>query len=690
MIKIKKYIFVKQDDLKDCGVSSLLMIIRTYKGNCSKEYLRWITNTTKEGTTAYDLIKASERFNFNAYGCKTKIENIGNEKLPIIAHTIIKNTYKHFIVIYEIDHNKQTVLVADPASKIKTMTFDEFKEISTNTFIFFKPNKKILSLKSNNSLIKLIYKFIASNKSNVFLSVILSLIFAIFTCCSSYYLKFLLDNYNLFFKFDLIFFIIVSFCLVTILTSLINYIKNMLLMKFNNKLDFLIFKNVYNKIISLPYIYFKNRTTGEVLSRFNDLSIVKDMFTTFITSIIIDILLLITSIIFLSFIDKIFILLSLLIIVIFILMFIHYKDKYNNNINLVKEKEADVNTYFINTVEGIETIRNLNIKNIFNNKFDLIFNNFIDNYKIHNKLILKSSFIFELINNFTLIIIIIISIYLVDINKINISSLIVITTLFELTNSSLINIYNYGISVINSNASLNRIREICDIEIDDKYNNEDLNINSIKVNNLTFSYNYKDMCLNNINFTVNSNEKIIISGQSGIGKSTIAKILMGYLNIDNNQVYINNKDINTYSKNILKERITYVSQNEILFSLTIKENIIMDRNVSEVKFNEVIRLMKIDDILLKNNLTYDFIIEENGFNLSGGERQRIVLARSILKESDVYIFDESLCNLDVELEREVLINLFKYLKDKIVIVISHRFNNEFLFDKKIIIKKGEE
>jgi len=288
-----------------------------------------------------------------------------------------------------------------------------------------------------------------------------------------------------------------------------------------------------------------------------------------------------------------------------------------------------------------------------------------------------------------LIIILIISIYLVNINIINISSLIVITTLFELITSSLINIYNYGISVINSNASINRIKELCDIEINDNYNNIDFSINSIKVNNLTYSYNYKDMCLNNINFIINKNEKVIISGKSGIGKSTIAKILMGYLKVDNNQVYINNQDINTYSSKNLSEKITYVSQNEILFPTSIKENIIMDRDISEDKFNEIVKLVKIEEILKKNNLTYDSIIEENGFNLSGGERQRIVLARSLLKMSDVYIFDESLCNLDVNLEKEVLINLFNYLKNKIVIVISHRFNNEYLFDKKIIIKKGE-
>ena len=177
----------------------------------------------------------------------------------------------------------------------------------------------------------------------------------------------------------------------------------------------------------------------------------------------------------------------------------------------------------------------------------------------------------------------------------------------------------------------------------------------------------------------------MITGKSGIGKSTLAKILIGYLDVLDNQVFINGQDINKISKSLLKDKITLVCQNESLFPLSVKENIIMGRDISYSLFEKVCNLMKIDEILEKNFLTYDYKLEEAGFNFSGGEKQRIVLARSILKTSDIYIFDESLCNLDVSLEREILINLFNYLKDKIVIVISHRFNNQDLFDRKIVL-----
>ena len=83
------------------------------------------------------------------------------------------------------------------------------------------------------------------------------------------------------------------------------------------------------------------------------------------------------------------------------------------------------------------------------------------------------------------------------------------------------------------------------------------------------------------------------------------------------------------------------------------------------------------------------LLEENGFNISGGERQRIILARTLLKKSNIYIFDESFSQIDIELERTILSKLFKYLKNKTVIVISHRFDNNDLYDDFYKIEKGK-
>ena len=106
---------VKQEGIKDCGVSCLLSVIRNYNGNISIEKLREMTNTTKQGVTAYNLVKTAILLGFNSYGLNDKLENLKDEDLPIISHIVINKNIKHFIVIYKIDRKKKTLIVMDPA-----------------------------------------------------------------------------------------------------------------------------------------------------------------------------------------------------------------------------------------------------------------------------------------------------------------------------------------------------------------------------------------------------------------------------------------------------------------------------------------------------------------------------------------------------------------------------------------------
>ena len=128
---------VLQDGIKDCGICSLLSIIRYYGGDVSKEYLREITNTTKEGVSFYQLIEASKKLGIDAVGMNGDITKIDENNLPCIAHIIVNKNYKHFVVIYNIDNKKRLVTLMDPAKGRKCISFSEFNLLSSGNFIFF-------------------------------------------------------------------------------------------------------------------------------------------------------------------------------------------------------------------------------------------------------------------------------------------------------------------------------------------------------------------------------------------------------------------------------------------------------------------------------------------------------------------------------------------------------------------------
>ena len=178
----------------------------------------------------------------------------------------------------------------------------------------------------------------------------------------------------------------------------------------------------------------------------------------------------------------------------------------------------------------------------------------------------------------------------------------------------------------------------------------------------------------------------MVVGESGSGKSTLFKLLKKYYSVKNNKVFINDIDINNYDKKILNENIMYLSQNEILFNDTLYNNLIFDDSDSS-KLLEITKMCYVDEFM-DNNLGFNMLIEENGFNLSGGEKQRIMLARALLKKFEILIIDEGLNQVDINLERKILKNIFKKYKDKTIIVVSHRLDNLDLFDNLIKIEKG--
>ena len=183
--------------------------------------------------------------------------------------------------------------------------------------------------------------------------------------------------------------------------------------------------------------------------------------------------------------------------------------------------------------------------------------------------------------------------------------------------------------------------------------------------------------LSNVNLEIKRGDKLFITGDSGCGKSTMMKLLLNYLQPSGGNIYIDNINIKDLSLEFLRSNITYISQNEYLYNDSIINNLkIVDCSEDDIEMvNKIVGLDKIVSDL-------SFVIEENGKNLSGGERKKIIIARALLHFKEVIIFDEAFNEIDIEEERKILENIFKYYPNKIYIMISHRKDNCNMFNKK--------
>ena len=242
-------------------------------------------------------------------------------------------------------------------------------------------------------------------------------------------------------------------------------------------------------------------------------------------------------------------------------------------------------------------------------------------------------------------------------------------------------------------SSFNRINEIFSIDkenlvIDEKYTGNKIK-GEIKFKNYYYNINDRDEILKNINLNIKVGEKIMIVGTSGCGKSTLIRSILNYSNNPRNSIFIDKKDIVDYNTKELRNNITYVSQNEIIFNDSIYNNINLKENLKYDEFLKLTKITEVDKIANKKSLGYDYLLEENGFNISGGERSRIILCRALTKNNNIILLDEALRELDVSMERRILKRLFSTMTNKTIIIVSHRLENMDLFDKIIKMDSGK-
>ena len=202
-----------------------------------------------------------------------------------------------------------------------------------------------------------------------------------------------------------------------------------------------------------------------------------------------------------------------------------------------------------------------------------------------------------------------------------------------------------------------------------------INNYDIKLNQLSFSYEENNDVLSNINMNISKGELIGIVGESGSGKSTLAAILTGRNKGYRGSVKVGNIDLAKISENRLMESITYIGNQSYLFKGTVRENLCMaKKDASDKELWDVLKQVNLSQYF-KEQQGLDTKLLEKASNLSGGQRQRLALARALLHNTPIYIFDEATSNIDVESENEIINQIYKLAKTKTIIMISHRLAN---------------
>jgi|TARA_B100001093_G_scaffold41010_1_gene34965 subfamily B ATP-binding cassette protein MsbA len=452
-------------------------------------------------------------------------------------------------------------------------------------------------------------------------------------------------------------------------------------------------ESIYNKIIVLPIEYFSKNKKGDLIARMSsDVMELQNSFLSIIEILIRDPLTILFTL------SAMFIISSKL--TFFVLFFIpvsgfiiSYIGKSLKKKSLVVQKEqAELISITEETINGIKIIKTFLSENFFVNKFDKTNTKYLN---FSNKLINRQNIAAPLSEFLGILVIGVLLWYG--------GKLVLIE--MELKPAAFITYMGlaYGVltpaksiskafySLKKGNAAAERVFEIIDMQSEYQENDKDFDVEEFKkeieFQDVDFKYD-ENYVLNKINFKVKKGEMVAIVGASGSGKSTLINLIPRFYELNNGDILIDGKSIKSLSLKKLRNLISIVTQESILFNASIEENILLG-NQDQHKLIEASKIANAYEFINEYEEKYKYNVGDNGSNLSGGQKQRIAISRAVISNSPILILDEATSSLDSESEKLVQDALDKLMKNKTSIVIAHRFSTIKNSDKIIVLDSGK-
>ena len=673
-----KDFIVKQNSSYSCATACVLSLIKYYGGDMSYEELNVILNASRYGTNAYDILNGVKSIGFVGRGIKLSFNDLISYEIvnPLIAH-VIKNNMYHFVVIYKIDKKKKLFSVMDPSEGMVKVKFDVFEKMYLSTVLDIVLTGNVPNIKNDVVLASKIFKVLKKYKILVFKVLFLSLLVITFTLFSSVLLKLLLELNN--FKILCLIFVIVI-----LLKNFCNYFLERYIILVQNNVGVLLLKDVIFHIFKVPIKYVKNKNTGDILDRIRDLEDVKNKLVDVCLNIFVNVLLLVFILIFLSLVNINLFLISILFTFVYFILSILYYKYFKRKIFEVKSVYAAYESFANDSISNYVSIKNLQVEDIYTTKFLNKYYCYL--YKLKSSLV--SLNVFELVKNVLsdlfLLVVIVFSVLLLNKAVIKLSDLFFVYSLILSIVDPVKNIFDKFSSIEEVKVSLKRVNDLLRVreevyslnKIDGQIVFENVKLNFIDNNSL-------------INFSIKKGALFLLYGSSGVGKSSLLKIVTGESSNYKGNVSVGGVNIKDLDEGILLNSTSFVSQEEKLFNDTLENNIKLYREVSDDFYEKILKVTLVDKIRNSKKFRNDFVIYEDGVNLSGGERQKIILARALIKDFNYLIIDEGLSEVNLEDEKVIIENIRRCFSDKTIIYVSHKKEINCLFKEKYFMKGGD-
>ncbi|KAB2278845.1 ABC transporter ATP-binding protein [Staphylococcus epidermidis] len=475
----------------------------------------------------------------------------------------------------------------------------------------------------------------------------------------------------------------------------IEFIRQYLAQWTSNKILYDIRKQLYNHLQALSARFYANNQVGQVISRvINDVEQTKDFILTGLMNIWLDCITIIIALSIMFFLDVKLTFAAIFIFPFYILTVYFFFGRLRKLTRVRSQALAEVQGFLHERVQGMSVIKSFAIEDNEAKNFDNHNKNFLQRAFQHTR---WNAYSFAAINTVTdlgPIIVIGVGSYLAITGSITVGTLAAFVGYLEQLFGPLRRLVSSFTTLTQSFASMDRVFQLMDEDYDIKngIGAQPIKISEgqIDLKHVSFKYNENEKeVLHDINLTINKGETVAFVGMSGGGKSTLINLIPRFYDVTQGEILIDHHNVKDFLTGSLRNQIGLVQQDNILFSDTVKENILLGRpDATDDEVVEAAKMANAHDFISNLPNGYDTEVGEQGVKLSGGQKQRLSIARIFLNNPPVLILDEATSALDLESEAIIQEALDVLSKDRTTLIVAHRLSTITHADRIVVMENG--
>lgn len=675
--------YIEQMEHSECGLACLAMICGYYKKHVSLTELREEFGVSKSGISLFHLKKIGEKLDFEVNAYKGDITTISKKLLPLIVFW----KHRHYVVLEK--KTKKFLYIVDPASGRRRLTMDEFNASYSGIILSLKPNAHWRKKKKQSS-----WSFYITHMFKQPKWIVLVLLFSVLLqglgILNPILTQWITDKVLVPKNVSFISVLGYAVLFLYLFYNLNLMARGYVVTKLQKHMDHALMSHFTQHLFKLPYQFFENRSSGDLLFRANSNTLIRSIFSNRLISLMIDCMLLFFYAgLLIWYIPSlgIFVTLSGIICFVILLMSTSITQKLTS-----KEVEAQAKVQSI-TAENIHNICDIKVMGLESASYDKWEKSFMQQLMSTERRNLWDTFLGVTSSGYQFILPVFLlwlgSSHVIE-GGVSLGTLVAFSNLSSSFMAPIVSIGTAYNEVILVNNYIKRIKDVVDSRLERSRQNISLQAirGKIEIKNVDFRYSpYDEYVLKNFNLTILPGEKVAIVGSSGSGKSTLAKLILGLYSSTNGEVYIDDYPLSDYDLGSIRRRVGTVLQETRLFNTTIYDNIVMNR--SDLSIEKAVQAAKMAEIhhdIMKLPLGYYTVVSENGINFSGGQRQRLLIARALVQEPSILIFDEATSSLDSITEKKIMERLHSLECTRVI--IAHRLSTIKNADRIIVMHNG--